>query len=421
MRIEALVRKVYEVTTPYVGVASIEDVLLESSFLVVMEQARFVGILTPADVVRYSHRLVIDCLCDKPRVDYEYGIEFVLELMKESQNSVLPVFKGDEFIGVITQDDLTEYLFEYRKDLEQKVAERTAELATTNEQLQREIAERKRAGEALRKARDELEIRVQERTAELAKANEALRAEITERKRAEECRLRTERLAAMGRLAAALAHEINNPLQAISSSLELVLDFPLEEEERLEYLQAARREIERLMALTGRVLNFARPPRVEQQPTSAADVVHDALALVSKRLDYSDIRVSLDLPDVLPPVLASSSQLAQVFLNLIINAIEAMPDGGELSISARLAGEQVEVTFTDSGPGISPDAIARLFEPFYTTKENGTGLGLATSHSIIQQHGGTLTAGNAPGGGAVFTVALPIAPLDKPHLAERRL
>ncbi|MBC8248244.1 MAG: histidine kinase, partial [Anaerolineales bacterium] len=270
------------------------------------------------------------------------------------------------------------------------------------------------------KAHDELEIRVQERTAELAKANEALRAEITERKRAEECLLRTERLAAMGRLAAALAHEINNPLQAISSSLELVLDFPLEEEERLEYLQAARREIERLMALTGRVLNFARPPRVEQQPTSAADVVHDALALVSKRLDYSDIRVSLDLPDVLPPVLASSSQLAQVFLNLIINAIQALPDGGALSISARLAGEQVEVTFTDSGPGISPDAMARLFEPFYTTKENGTGLGLATSHSIIQQHGGTLTAGNAPGGGAVFTVALPIAPLDKPHLAERR-
>ena len=152
MRIETLVRKVYEVTTPYAGVASIEDVLVESSFLVVMEQGRFVGILTPADVVRYSHRLVIDCLCDKPRVDYEYEIEFVLELMKEKQDSVLPVFKGDEFIGVVTQGDLTEYLFEYRKDLGQKVAERTAELATTNEQLQRELAERKRAEEALRES-----------------------------------------------------------------------------------------------------------------------------------------------------------------------------------------------------------------------------------------------------------------------------
>jgi len=427
------------------------------------------------------------------------------------------------------------------------VAEQLAtaiENARLYQEVQRELAERARAEEALRKAHDELEIRVHERTAELTQANEALRAEIaehkraeealqqseeryrslfegvpvglyrtmpegqivdanaalvrmlgypdreslqavnvpdlyvdpeerkrelslleregvvrnleielrrrdgtmiwardsvrtvrdadgrvqhyegvlediTERRRAEKYLLRTERLAAMGRLAAALAHEINNPLQAISNSLELALDFPLEEQERQEYLQTTRREMERLMALTDRVLNFARPPQVERKPIPVADVVRDALALASKQLDYSDIRASVDLPDVLPPVLASSSQLTPVCLNLIINAIEAMPDGGELSISAQLAGDQVEVTFTDSGPGIPPDVMARLFEPFYTTKENGTGLGLPTSYSIIQQHGGTITAGNAPGGGAVFTVALPIALSDKPHLAER--
>ncbi|MGA9349133.1 MAG: PAS domain S-box protein [Anaerolineae bacterium] len=243
--------------------------------------------------------------------------------------------------------------------------------------------------------------------------------DITERKRSEQYLLRTERLAAMGRLAAALAHEINNPLQAIGNSLELALDFPLQEKERQEYLQAARREIERLMILTDRVLNFARPPLVERQAISVADVVRHALALVSKELHNSDIRVSLDLPDVLPPVLTLSSHLSQVFLNLMINAIEAMPDGGELSIVVRLAGDQVEVTFADSGPGIPSDAMARLFEPFHTTKEDGTGLGLATSHSIIQQYGGTMTAGNAPGGGAVFTVALPVAPLDEPYVAER--
>ena len=231
--------------------------------------------------------------------------------------------------------------------------------------------------------------------------------------------LRTERLAAMGRLAAALAHEINNPLQAISNNLELALDFPLEEEEREKYLGVARGEIERLTALTNHVLYFARPTRVERQPITVDKAVHDALGLASRQLDHSDIRVSVDLLDVVPPVMASSSQLAQVFLNLIINAIEAMPDGGELSIVARLAGDQLKVTFTDSGPGIPPDAMAKLFEPFYTTKENGTGLGLTTSHSIIKQHGGTITAGNAPGGGAVFTVALPVAPLDEPYATER--
>jgi len=193
-----------------------------------------------------------------------------------------------------------------------------------------------------------------------------------ERARAEEYMLRTERLAAMGRLAAALAHEINNPLQAISNNLELALDFPLEEEEREKYLGVARGEIERLTALTNHVLYFARPTRVERQPITVAKAVHDALGLASRQLDHSDIRVSVDLLDVVPPVMASSSQLAQVFLNLIINAIEAMPDGGELSIVARLAGDQLKVTFTDSGPGIPPDAMAKLFEPFYTTKENGT-------------------------------------------------
>ncbi len=261
----------------------------------------------------------------------------------------------------------------------------------------------------LQKAHDELERRVEERTAKLVTANEQLEREMEERKRAEEMLIRTERLAAMGHLAAALAHEINNPLQAIGSGVELVLDFPLEERERQQHLQAVRREIERLMALTDRILSFARPPQFERQLVSVAEVVHYTLALASKQLEHSHIQVSVDLPDDLPPVFASRDHLAQVFLNLIINAIEAMSDGGKLSISAQLAGEQVGLAFADSGPGISPEALALVFEPFYTTKKGGTGLGLATSHGIIQQHGGTITARNAPGG-AVFAVAIPSAP-----------
>lgn len=233
--------------------------------------------------------------------------------------------------------------------------------------------------------------------------------DITERKRIEQYVLRTERLAAMGRLAAALAHEINNPLQGIGNSLELVLDFPLGPEERQEYLLAVRREIERLMALTDRVLDFARPPHIERRPTFVQSIVRRALDLAANPLQQQRITVTLDLPADLPPVMASEDHLAQVFLNLIINAIEAMPEGGLLDITARVCEGQMELAFSDTGSGLTPEAMSMIFEPFYTTKEDGTGLGLAISHSIIQQHGGSITARNAPGGGATFIVALPLA------------
>jgi len=232
--------------------------------------------------------------------------------------------------------------------------------------------------------------------------------DLTERKRMEQYLLRTERLAAMGHLAAALAHEINNPLQSIGSSMELVLDFPLEKAERQEYLEAVRQEIDRLMSLTTRVLDFARPPRVERHPTSTSEVAHHALSLASKQLMHNRIGVNADLPEDLARVMASRDQLAQVFLNLILNAVEAMPDGGKLNISARPTDGHIHICFQDTGPGIQADAFEKVFEPFHTTKEDGTGLGLAVSYSIIQQHGGTITAANTAEGGAVFTVSLPV-------------
>jgi signal transduction histidine kinase len=117
----------------------------------------------------------------------------------------------------------------------------------------------------------------------------------------------------------------------------------------------------------------------------------------------------LSLPEDLPSVPASYDLLVQVFLNLIINASEAMPDGGTLDITARALGEEIELTFADSGSGLAPETLDRIFQPFYTTKEEGTGLGLSTSYSIIEQHGGTIAAANGPDGGALFTISLPAA------------
>lgn len=231
--------------------------------------------------------------------------------------------------------------------------------------------------------------------------------DITERKRLEQYILHTERLAAMGRLAAALAHEINNPLHAIQNGLELVLDFPIDPQEQRNYLQAARLEMERLEALTTRILDFARPPRFEPRLTDLTEVVRHALALSSKQLQNNHIAVELDLPEKFPQVLASRDHLTQVFLNLIINAIEAMPFGGSLTVSAQVRGAKVMLRFSDTGSGIPPEVMNLIFEPFYSTKDDGTGLGLSVSYGIIRQLGGTISAQNSSLG-AEFILTLPI-------------
>lgn len=238
--------------------------------------------------------------------------------------------------------------------------------------------------------------------------------DITERKQMELYLLRTERLSAMGRLAAALAHEINNPLQAIQSNLELALDFPLEETERRQYLVAVRAEIERLMNVTHQVLDFARPLQLEigkTEPVAIPDVVLYALTLCNKELQDHAIEVQLSLSNNLPTIAGARDLLTQVCLNLIINAIEAMPTGGTLQVEARISRKhkKVELTFADTGPGIAPEALDMIFEPFYTTKEHGTGMGLPLSYGIIQQHGGTITAENRKSGGARVRVTLPLA------------
>jgi PAS domain S-box-containing protein len=233
--------------------------------------------------------------------------------------------------------------------------------------------------------------------------------DITERKRMEEVLLRTERLAAMGRMAAALAHEISNPLQAIKSSLELALDFPLSTKRKEKYLRAVQQESDRLMSLTQRVLNFANPHEIEQQPCSIDEIIDHTLALVDKQLQHHKIRVNTQVAETLPQVPASRDQLIQVFLNLILNAVEAMPEGGDLSISAYPGGDNrhVQISFIDTGPGIPPEKLDMIFEPFFTTKEEGTGLGLFISRNILQQHHGQISVSNTPHHGAEFRIELP--------------
>ncbi len=220
--------------------------------------------------------------------------------------------------------------------------------------------------------------------------------------------VQSEKLAATGRLAASLAHEINNPLQAIHNGLQLMLNFPLDPDEQLEYVNMANEEVERLIDMVDRILNFARCPQQQMKPANLNDIVKRVLRLVDKYLQHSRIRLHRDLSPNLPLIAATPSELGQVFLNLIINAVEAMDKTGTLRISSHSdKNGRLSVVFADTGPGIPPEHLDRIFEPFFSTKAQGTGLGLSVSYNIVKRHQGEITVQSEPGQGATFTVWLP--------------
>jgi len=223
--------------------------------------------------------------------------------------------------------------------------------------------------------------------------------------------IQAEKLAATGRLAASLAHEINNPLQAINNCLHLVVNRPLSEDKKKYYLGLAQTEVERLITLVQRTLEFYRPSQGRTTATDVNHLIDNVLALSHKRLEHGRIQVHTRLQVDLPEVSAVPDQLTQVLLNLVINAVEAMPAGGALTITSATRDSWLTIEVQDTGPGLTPDEAARIFEPFYTTKADGTGLGLAVSYGIIQHHGGRIEAKSVPateGSGTTFTVLLPL-------------
>ncbi len=240
--------------------------------------------------------------------------------------------------------------------------------------------------------------------------------DITEVKRMQQEMIRSERLAAMGQVTAILAHEVQNPLQAIQSNLELIADYPLDTDERDECLRISRHEVERLREMTRNVLNMSRINPEAYRPVRLTQVWQQAHALLGLALRNAAVGTVVDLANDLPAVHGSLEQLAQVLINLILNAIESMPNGGEVQIGGAIGDEHLIVTFRNNGPPIPTEHLPRLFEPFFTTKLSGTGLGLFVSHMIVQQHQGELTAANLPGGqGVQFTMALPLASPSTPE------
>lgn len=245
-----------------------------------------------------------------------------------------------------------------------------------------------------------------------------LRQVMEELQQARRQAMSAERLAAVGELAAGVAHELRNPLTSIKLLIQTAAQRQPQTALAGKQLQVVEQEVGRMENIIQGLLDFARPPKLRRVQYDLRTTVRRALNLIEGRAKHQYVTVVEQLPDRPAVVDGDPEQLHQILVNLFLNAIEAMPQGGSLTValeSNQENGNRCRVSVTDSGPGISPPVLDRIFEPFVTNKEHGTGLGLAVSHRIAKEHGGMLSAGNRAGGGAIFTLELPVSKPDEPR------
>lgn len=232
--------------------------------------------------------------------------------------------------------------------------------------------------------------------------------------------IQSAKLAATGRLAASIAHEINNPLQAVQSCVYLLSESVPVDDPNRSYLDTAVEELERMARIVGRMVEFYRPARANREPTDANRLLEGVLKLTRKRIQEGNVRLHTDLDPRLPEITATADHIKQVFLNVVLNALDAMPNGGDLTVSSRLVVvpdgaslsvadmQWAEFRFSDTGVGIEAEDLPRIFDPFFTSKPKGTGLGLSVSYDIVERHGGAIEVESEPGKGATLIVRLPV-------------
>jgi two-component system, NtrC family, sensor kinase len=259
---------------------------------------------------------------------------------------------------------------------------------------------------SLRQMRGDLEVwgrtleeKVRQRTEELV----AMQARVAQ----------SERLASIGLLAAGVAHEVNNPLGGILSLTALTLEDMAPGDPNRENLQVVLRQTERCRDIVRGLLEFSRQSKGTREPVDLNEVLEDSLALVGTQAMFFNVKISQRLAPGLPCVIANASQFQQVFVNILLNGVQAMNERGEITVSTRTDPEtgRVEASISDTGCGIPPEQADRIFDPFFTTKESGhgTGLGLSIAYGIVTTHGGTISVRSEVGKGSVFIVSMPAA------------
>jgi signal transduction histidine kinase len=248
--------------------------------------------------------------------------------------------------------------------------------------------------------------------ADVSRAIERLSAQRAQTRLVQERLLQSEKMSSVGQLVSGVAHELNNPLTGIMGFAQLLMLRDLDDTSRKQ-VETIYAEAERASKIVSNLLTFARRRKAQKEPANLNTLIERVLELRNYDLRVRNIDVDLELDGALPETMVDANQIQQVFLNIVINAEQAMKDGradGRLRIASRASGRAVTVSFEDSGPGMTPETVRRIFDPFFTTKDagEGTGLGLTISYGIIEEHGGKIWAESAPGQGTRFVIELPV-------------
>lgn len=230
---------------------------------------------------------------------------------------------------------------------------------------------------------------------------------------------RADRLSALGELSAGLAHEIRNPLGSIEGAVRILGRRELPEDTRQEFTDLAYHEVAQLKGLLTNFLEFARPQAPRMAPSDVNLLLQSVVKLASETATMANVSFRVESAAEMPPIPVDQEQIRQVLLNLVLNAVQAMPSGGQVTLRGIQDSGNVRIEVEDEGVGIPPEDLERVFDPFFTTRSNGTGLGLSIAYQIVNQHGGHIAARVNPERGMTFTVSLPVANTAAEPLAQR--
>ncbi len=378
MRVGDCLRGGIAAAEPYASIDSVEEALLRDGVLAVLRDGEFLGLVTSADVVERSHRLVLDCVAPRPALAHDASVEDALALMDGERHEVLPVFRDGAFRGVVGYRDLAEGLV-------------------------REQEQALRHYLALFDAEDSAEL----------EAGDALAEGLHDRL------ARSEQLDAMRLLAGGIAHDLNNLLTVLLGNIDFARTETPPTAPIARHLDGAARSAAQIRRLSRQLLRFSR--RGSPSPASA-DTSQQLRESAEFFAHGGSARVEADIAPGLDAPVLDRDRLAQVVNNLLLNAVQAVgPQGGTVRLTARPvhlpgddtsglpSGDFLSLTVADDGPGVAAGDRERIFDLAFTTKPDGSGIGLALVRSLVTAAGGTVELESAPGLGATFRVLLPVA------------